>query len=381
MEGFIGDQTGAQQVIATFVNGEGSHYERASTLHRIGRNREAEREIQLFIAENPENADAHIMLAFILLAQGKNAPAAEAGRSAVRLDPENYLSHYVLAEAHAHAKQLTDAESSIKEALRLNPREAACHGLHAYIARAQEQWDETLTRARAGLSIDPRHVRSLSMASIALIEMKRHDEAEMFLDQAMAISPEHDYLHINKGICAFARGENEKGLGFFLEALRLNPTSTNAQENLLQVLQNRNVLFNVFRAFVLSAIVVIGGILAVPVIILAPVFMLFNMLAPTWAQTAADQSKKFGLLELIAFLSALVLAPFWLLLLGLVKLLELTRQSLLSLALLIDPIGRRLVLPEDRQRMTRCAVIWVSLIALAVYVGLGTYTHFKTPHS
>ncbi|MFN8656188.1 MAG: tetratricopeptide repeat protein [Candidatus Obscuribacterales bacterium] len=364
------------------MNTDGSHYERARTLHSIGRDREAEREIQLFIAEYPEDADAQILLGFILTAQGKYGPAVEAGRAAVRLNPENYLSHYVLAEAHVHQKQLNEAEAAIKEALRLNPQEAANHGTYAYVARAREQWDETLTRARAGLAVDPRHLRSLSMASIALIELKRHDEAEVFLDQALAINPEHDYLHINKGICAFARGENEKGLDFFLEALRLNPTSTNAQQNLLQVLQNRNPLFNALRAFVLAAIVAIGAVVAVPVIVLAPIFMLFNMLAPTWADTAVDKDKKFGLFELLAFLSALVLAPFWLLLLGGTKLLELTRQSLLSAALLVDPIGKRLVLPEDRSRMLRCAVIWVSLITLAVYVGFGTYNaHFRTPHS
>ena len=87
---------------------------------------DARREAGLAIALQPNDPEAHIMMAWALIAAGKPQEGLNFVRAAMRLNP-NYPSHYVLFNAAAHygMDDLEQAANILREGLKRDPQAIA----------------------------------------------------------------------------------------------------------------------------------------------------------------------------------------------------------------------------------------------------------------
>ncbi|HVS18542.1 MAG TPA: tetratricopeptide repeat protein [Planctomycetota bacterium] len=282
--------------------------ERARMLLEVERHEEAARELTQFVADEPEHAGAHALLALSLASMERWEDALAAARKAVGLAPEWPRGHYVLGLVLRDVGRSKEALSSAREARRLGPEDPDVHALVAVCFAALERWKEVLGSARRGLELDPEHVDCLNLRANALRILGRTDDARDALDTALAAQPDDPHTHTSYGFARLQEGDSQAALEHFREALRLDPSSETARAGLAEALKASNPLYRPILWWMLfstrfsrgQSVLVVLGILfaaraltkilgAIPGLsLLAPVVLLAYMLMvwTSWVGTA-----------------------------------------------------------------------------------------------
>lgn len=201
-----------------------AHALAARALRDLGRHPEAEVEARQAVACAPQWAYPLRILALTL----SKAPGATPWRSdesvavareAMRLEPQNPASYIVLADACATAGQFDEADETVRRGLQLAPHSAPMWVTASFVALKTHHWPAAESAARRALAIDP--------------------------DDAAAIN--------NLGVAIRRQGKTELGAVAFLDAVKIDPRSPAARENVELVGFQR---LSVFAAVVLLPLAV-----------------------------------------------------------------------------------------------------------------------------
>lgn len=194
--------------------------ERALLLLHQGRYDLAEPEARLALADDPDDAVAHAVLAQCLTGLAKYADEAE---RAVGLAPDLPLAHFALASARLHRNHFAEAEAAAREAVRLDPADPDHHAMVAAVHAAREDWRGTLAAADRGLEQDAEHGWCGNLRAMALVKLGRRAEAGATMEEALARDPDDAFTHANRGWGLLHEGDPARALEHFREALRLEP--------------------------------------------------------------------------------------------------------------------------------------------------------------
>lgn len=228
-----------------------THLARAEMLLQQSRPAEAEREARLALAEDPENAFAHALLALSGVAQERAAEALASAQTAIGLAPATAYMHYVHAYVLHRLDRSREALAAIDEAIRLSPEDEESFALRASIQLARRDWTAALADAEAGLKINPEHVRSANLRAMALVNLGRKAEAAATGEYALQRDPQNALAHANQGWTCLHRNEPRQAQVHFREALRLDPELEYARHGMLEALKARNPLYRGMLAYFL----------------------------------------------------------------------------------------------------------------------------------
>lgn len=228
-----------------------AHLQRAELLLDQARPTEAEREVTLALAGDPENPHAHSLLARSLLAQKRGREAIEAARKAVALAPDIAYHHIVLGYALLEADRRKEALATANAALALDPEDSSVFALRSSVHFALRDWSRALEDAEAALGLDPENVHAFNLRSVALTQLGRHDEAHRSGDFALHRAPENGMAHATKGWACLHQGDPTGAQEHFREALRLEPDLEYARQGMLEALKARNPLYRGLLAYFL----------------------------------------------------------------------------------------------------------------------------------
>lgn len=231
--------------------GAGGHIERARVLMEQERHELAERELRRHITAEPDDATAHAMLALCLSEQKKHKAAEESARRAVALAPAFPYAHYALAWVRNQADRLAEAEDAIAEAIRLDPEEADYFALLSSVKMQRRRWREALEAAERGLYFDAGHVGCINLRAMALNQLGLSDDAAVAIEGALSVEPENALTHANRGWQEVHRGDYERAMGHFREALRIDAQLEWAREGVVEVLKARNPVYRLMLRYFL----------------------------------------------------------------------------------------------------------------------------------
>ena len=213
--------------------------QRAWLLFQQSRYDRAEAEARRALADDPDDAVAHALLAQCLLHQDKHPEAADEAGRAIAADPELPFAHYTAAAVAAARNHYPEAKAAITEAIRLDPADAQHYSLLAAIRAEREQWPGALRAADAGLEHDPEHAGCTNLRAMALTHLGRKDEAAVTLDGALARDPDNAFAHANRGWSLLHERKPKDALHHFREALRLDPDLDYARAGMIEALKAR----------------------------------------------------------------------------------------------------------------------------------------------
>jgi tetratricopeptide (TPR) repeat protein len=228
-----------------------THYAQISLLLNAHRFEDAETRLRERLAQHPNEAQAHALLAYTLSRQDRHAEALEEANRAVHLDPTYAHAHFFRARILLSLKRHRKALTAIHEALRLRPDYATYYALLSSIHLSRKRWQEALKAAEEGLRHDPENARCLNCRGIALNKLGERTEATESVESALARDPESAVAHATLGWVQLHQGKPEAALECFREALRLNPLSTYAREGIVEALKARNPIYRVLLRYFL----------------------------------------------------------------------------------------------------------------------------------
>jgi tetratricopeptide (TPR) repeat protein len=222
----------------------GVHFERARVLFEQSRPLQAESELHLELAEEPDNAMAYALLALCLAELRRPDEALTAAHRAVHLEPGLAFAHYALADVLHDRDELDAARAAVGEALRLAPEVADYHALLAGVEFKQGRWNEALAAAERGLGVDAEHVGCTNLRALALLQLRRPKEAADAIEAALARDPNNAVTHANRGWTLLHDGKPQEALTHFREALRLDSDFDLARQGVIEALKARFVTYS-----------------------------------------------------------------------------------------------------------------------------------------
>ncbi|MBI3945573.1 MAG: tetratricopeptide repeat protein [Armatimonadetes bacterium] len=252
-----------------------AHIHRAAVLLRQERYDQAARELRGALADDPDDAFAHALLAIALSASEKYPEATEQARAAIHLGPDLPLAHYALANVLGARGYLKEAEAAIREAIRLDPEDPDHFGVLARLAIQQRRWQDALGAADQGLRLDPEHDECANLRAMALVQLGRKEDAGAAIEGALARDPENALTHANQGWALLHQGRHKEAMESFREALRLDPELEWARAGIVEALKARHLLYGLMLRYFLwmsrlSArgqwAVVLGGVFGVRIL-------------------------------------------------------------------------------------------------------------------
>ena len=228
------------------------HLERAMLLYQQSRYELAETELRQSLAIEPDNAQAHSLLALCLAEREQFKEATEEAEQAVHLEPDSSFSYYALSRIWHERHYEEQALAAINEAIRLDPWDADYLALLAQIQMVERRWPAALEAAERGLQHDPEHVACTNLRAMALVKLGRKAEAGATIDSALRRNPENSLTHANQGWTLLEQGDPKKALEHFRESLRLNPENEWARQGIIEALKARNFIYALMLRYFLA---------------------------------------------------------------------------------------------------------------------------------
>jgi tetratricopeptide (TPR) repeat protein len=242
--------TSDRLVAATSMQNAHPAWSRAQLLLEQRRYADAERELRKTLAEDPNFAEAHALLAEALLEQQRLDEATAEASLAIAQEPELEMAHYVMACVLFTRERHEEAEAAVRRAIELYPLSRS-FGLLSQIRYLRRDWTGALHAADQGLAIEPEDTACLNLRAMALRELGRLDEADSTLRGALESDPNDSYAHANRGWSELHRSRPREALTHFREALRLDPTNDYARAGLVEAMKARYLVYRLVLGYFL----------------------------------------------------------------------------------------------------------------------------------
>lgn len=211
----------------------------------------AEQELRRALLDDPNNPQAHALLAVCLSRREQFVDATAEAQTAIGLAPDWAYSHYCLARVMLARNRLAEADASARETVQLEPENADYWGLLASVHMSQRRWKDALVAAEEGLSHDAEHAECANLRTMALAQLGRGADATQLVDETLAKHPDNAYSHAAKGWALLQQNKPQKALEHFRESLRIDPTLEFARMGMIEALKAHNPIYRVMLGYFL----------------------------------------------------------------------------------------------------------------------------------
>lgn len=220
-----------------------TNHERAWVLYQQRRYDQAEKELRLVLAEDPQDARSHALLAGALVAQDQVDNAMVEAKEAVGLDPTCDLGFFIMSLVHMEKGRFKESKQALDEAIQIDPNYAPYYAHAANLALLQQKWQDARTWAETGLTHDPEDIDCINALARAQLQIGDIEQSAGSLERALELDPENAYTHCNMGWLLVRRNQPEKAIEHLKESLRIDPNFELARECIAEALKARSPVY------------------------------------------------------------------------------------------------------------------------------------------
>lgn len=158
--------------------------------------------------------------------------AVELLAKALASDPEDYRANVLMALTQLRLNRLENAERFINNAIQTNPDDEWAHRVKSLIFSAMGRNRDALKAAEEAVRLEPDEPYALHTLANVQLEMQKRKQAKQTAERMRELAPQMELSHFLMGNVYLADGDNYSAEREFTEALRINPNSADARNNL-----------------------------------------------------------------------------------------------------------------------------------------------------
>jgi tetratricopeptide (TPR) repeat protein len=214
-----------RQAIAENLQEAHAHLNLGFVLGEQKRYKEAEAALMLALEIDPTLVDAFYILGVLDKAQANTAGAIANFSKVIALKPDFKSVYGELSQLLFDSGQAENAREVIRKAIVLYPDAADFHEHMGNLYAAENATDQAINCFKVALSIQPDFARLHNSLGAALVKLSMHEDALNSFDRAIQFRP--DYLEAinNRGIALGDLGRTEESLACYRKALQFQPDS------------------------------------------------------------------------------------------------------------------------------------------------------------
>ncbi|MFN8509749.1 MAG: tetratricopeptide repeat protein [Deinococcaceae bacterium] len=168
----------------------------ALAFEHLGEYREALGYIEQALSHQPETSGLHYLRGNILLQLDRDSEALDAAELSLTYDPESTQAHSVKIIALIRLKRIREARETAKNLCQLIPDQAVPHALMARTLYPQLP-KQTEQAARRALDIDPENIAALVFLSLSLVKQRRYREGLKHLESAIQLDLQDELVQFS----------------------------------------------------------------------------------------------------------------------------------------------------------------------------------------
>lgn len=155
---------------------------------------------------------------------GEYEKAALTYRQALQIFPGHPVAFDRLREVYNRGQTPAETIQVLEAAVARDKADFVAWNLLGVLYGRERRWDEALTAFARGVEAEPRAADTLVNRGWILMELRRYDEAVAAFEAALKLQPRLARAHAGLGSAVVeARGDYEKGMDRYLEAVKLDP--------------------------------------------------------------------------------------------------------------------------------------------------------------
>ena len=200
-----------------------AHHNLGSALGRVGRNREAESQLQATIRRWPRWAEPYYSLGTIYAKQSKYEQAAALFRETLRWRPSHRRARSQLATIEAASAGTSEAIERARAAILAEPTLPQGHYHLGVLYQRQRMRKQAKAAYREAGRLEPGFAKALNNLGIILALEGNLGEAEEAFGRAVAADPGYARAHLNLANLYLRRQSPERALPHLEAVIRLEP--------------------------------------------------------------------------------------------------------------------------------------------------------------
>lgn len=213
------------------------------------RYQDAEKIIKELLTNEPNNINLLATYAELSLQLKESNRATALIDNAIGLAPDYGHLFYIKSRICLDQDKWQEAEDNIQIAINNDPFDSDFFALHAQIKLSRKQFEKSLNIANQALEIDPENLLALNVRSTALNKLDRTEESYSSIQGALREDPNNPYTHANFGWGLLEKGDHEKALIHFKEALKADADFEFAQAGMLEAIKASNPIYRLFLKY------------------------------------------------------------------------------------------------------------------------------------
>jgi tetratricopeptide (TPR) repeat protein len=195
----------------------------------------AEPRLRELLAQDPQDARAHYLLAVCLDALGRAAEGEAEAERALACDPNWAAAHVLQARFQMDRGGYGPSEQSVLRALALDPEEADAWFAYAQLMIKTGHQRKAVQLLEKCLRLDAEHAGAHQMLAAVRAQNGSVERAREHGDRGLALEPERPFSHLAAALVDYQAGHPFRARRRLREALRLAPDDANARELYLRV--------------------------------------------------------------------------------------------------------------------------------------------------
>jgi Flp pilus assembly protein TadD len=200
-----------REVLAANPEAADAHHNLGYVLERAGRSEEAERSFRAALALRPDSADANSNLGNLLSRLGRKEEAERHLRAALATVPRHFQALNNLGIVLQHLGRISESVGTFQQAVEANPGSAEVHSnLGSALVHAR-QLAEAERHCRRALELSRGYANAHYNLGVVLQQSGRFAEAEQSYRAAIASAPRMAAAHQNLATLLLARGDFAEG--------------------------------------------------------------------------------------------------------------------------------------------------------------------------
>lgn len=212
----------------------------AEHLLRAGNPDAAIHRLKQALTEDPEQAEAHALLAAVLLAQERTHAAAHEAKLALQLDPNQVMGRIVEIQTLLLRRKFNQVSQRINELEALEPALPHSHQMRAQLCQLQDRHKEAMVHLERALSMDPDNIDVRTDLAENLFQNGDWNKAEEVAKTVLEQQSDHADGLALMGLIHLSRGETELAESIARSILIENAEHRQGQRLLIAIKTRRN---------------------------------------------------------------------------------------------------------------------------------------------
>jgi len=207
-------------------NGVSAQLHQAGRLLVVGQADKAKEKIQRVLQLEPDNSDAHALLAIIAVVQNEKDQALNLAIKAITLNPDSAAAHLALSYSQQAHFEITAALESIQKVITLDSQNALAWARSAELQMSLGDLDRALEAAQHAVNLNPDLAKTQTILGFAHLLQIDTKAAKTIFTQAIALDQADPMPRLGLGLALIREGDLEAGRIEIEIAASLDPANS-----------------------------------------------------------------------------------------------------------------------------------------------------------